>query len=41
LNFLPDPHGQGAFLPTLLKSAAPAEPDFCTDPPDASSLGAL
>ncbi len=41
LNFLPDPHGHGSFLPTLLKSAAPAELADCTDAPDASSLGAL
>ena len=41
LNFLPDPQGHGSFLPTLLKSADPAEPAVCTDVPDASSFGAL
>jgi hypothetical protein len=40
LNFLPEPHGHGSFLPTLEKSAL-ADPAFSTARPDASSLGAL
>jgi hypothetical protein len=41
LNFFPDPHGHGAFRPTLEKSASPVVPDVCVARPDASSLGAL
>jgi hypothetical protein len=41
LNFLPEPQGHGAFLPTLAKFALPADPVECSARPEASSLGAV